>query len=183
MKEFFIADPHIGHKNIAIYENRPDGWEDLLRENWNRVVAPDDFVWVLGDWALSNMERAAEYLASLNGKKNLIMGNHDKSPAQMVNVGFKEVFGSRKTAAKGADSHSVVHSLPVTSGKPFLVQLSHAPMHTLPPFVRANIHGHVHSKHFSYERPWHVNVSVEVVDYTPVSSEEIVSILAGRGIE
>lgn len=87
MTIFFTSDNHIGHSNILKYcPNRGDVWgedvlamNDGLRKNWNRVVQPGDTVYLLGDVTFDHKpDRAAEYLNSLNGKKHLVFGNHDK---------------------------------------------------------------------------------------------------------
>ena len=41
---------------------------------WNECVAADDIVYHLGDFALASHSR---YLPRLNGRKRLIVGNHD----------------------------------------------------------------------------------------------------------
>ena len=49
-----------------------------LVRGWNEVVAADDTVWHLGDFAVRvTPARAADLLAGLNGLKHLIAGNND----------------------------------------------------------------------------------------------------------
>jgi calcineurin-like phosphoesterase family protein len=49
---------------------------EILIKNWNEVVAPEDTIFVLGDFALA--ARAVETITRrLNGRKILILGNHD----------------------------------------------------------------------------------------------------------
>lgn len=45
--------------------------------NWNEVVGIDDDVWLLGDISWLSPTRTIEIMKSLNGKKHLIVGNHD----------------------------------------------------------------------------------------------------------
>jgi len=61
---------------------------------WNEVVGKDDIVWHLGDFALCKSEEIQIIFNRLNGIKNLITGNHDKSKTNTYwkNVGFKEVY-------------------------------------------------------------------------------------------
>lgn len=107
MSIFLTSDTHFYHKNVIRYCNRPFtknlenflkdaesiGFEDQIKkglaidkdveemnnamvENWNRIVGPDDTVYHLGDFAMA--ARAVEvFTPRLNGKKILIMGNHD----------------------------------------------------------------------------------------------------------
>lgn len=58
MTTWFTADLHLGHRNIIDYCGRPFGdavaMNRALVDGWNNVVAEDDDVWVLGDFALGN---------------------------------------------------------------------------------------------------------------------------------
>ena len=82
---YFTSDLHLGHKNIIEYEDRP--WETVedmtigLIKNWNEVVRPNDEVYILGDFAFQNSYMTpfliTDVLSRLNGKKHLIIGNHD----------------------------------------------------------------------------------------------------------
>jgi len=81
MSTFFTADNHFGHDNIRVYCNRPfDTVEEMDAEmviRWNSVVGPRDNIYILGDFAWGD---AGPYLKQLNGRKILIMGNHDEGP-------------------------------------------------------------------------------------------------------
>lgn len=91
-KIWFTADMHFGHKNIIKYCNRPfdtvEQMDAVLIDNWNRRVAPDDHVYVVGDFTF-NRNRVPAYLERLLGKKTLIVGNHDKDPD--VSLGWHDV--------------------------------------------------------------------------------------------
>ena len=61
MKTFVISDPHFGHKNIINY-CRPEfssteEMDGLIIKNWNKVVNPEDVVFVLGDLGLLTRKR------------------------------------------------------------------------------------------------------------------------------
>jgi calcineurin-like phosphoesterase family protein len=75
---WIIADTHFFHANIGQYCDRPDGWQDLIIENWNRFIQPDDTVFHLGDLALGKKEDTEALIPLLNGKLYLIRGNHDR---------------------------------------------------------------------------------------------------------
>ncbi len=79
---WFTSDPHYGHANILKYSKRPfadpQEMDAFLIKNWNAVVRPDDYVWMLGDFAMTGKrDRLANYLSQLNGEKYAIFGNHD----------------------------------------------------------------------------------------------------------
>lgn len=94
MKRFVVADLHFGHENIIAYGSRPFAnareMERRLIEYWNEVVEKEDLVYVLGDFTLSRRKEIIASLAScLNGRKILIMGNHDtRKPQDYVECGF-----------------------------------------------------------------------------------------------
>ena len=77
----YIADMHFDHDSILAYDNRPfnsiGAMNAALIENWNRVVAPEDLTYILGDFCAGGPERWAELLEKLNGRKAIILGNHD----------------------------------------------------------------------------------------------------------
>ena len=77
---FYISDLHFGHENAIKFDNRPfssvEEMNEILVQRWNKVVHPEDTVYVLGDffWKRKDM---LTYLPRLSGKIILICGNHD----------------------------------------------------------------------------------------------------------
>lgn len=131
-KTFFTADQHFGHANVIKYDDRPfDNVNEMDREmisRWNKAVKKNDVVWLLGDLCLStNSQYINTLVKKLNGRKYLVMGNHDaKSVRFYYEAGFERVYDH-----------------PVLLLDYFI--LSHEPVF-LPegsPFF--NIHGHVHN--------------------------------------
>ena len=55
---WLVSDTHFFHANIAEYCSRPDGWQDLIIENWNHFIQLEDVVFHLGDLALGKKEDA-----------------------------------------------------------------------------------------------------------------------------
>lgn len=180
---FFVSDTHFGHGNIIKYCNRPwksgnrDANGDLIVTekdvaemneaiiaNWNSVVGPDDFVWHLGDFALGDRSRIPELVSRLNGRKHIVLGNHDyfhfdKNKFKNV-VDFFYLAGFEK-----------VYDHPVLLDD--FVILSHEPLN----FVKApffNCFGHVHDNEiFSTYSKYGCCVCVERHDYKPIRWEEI----------
>lgn len=76
---FYISDTHFGWQNK--YEGRTLEHDKLIKENWNRVVTNADNVYILGDIGKIGNNQDTEYLieiiATLKGKKTLVLGNHD----------------------------------------------------------------------------------------------------------
>jgi len=160
---FLVSDTHFGHRNIIKFKSklregedlRP--WDDLnhmneeLISNWNETVRPRDIVYHLGDFC---MNRSAIPLAGrLNGRKRLVMGNHEHGKAVEYLEHFEDVMGVKRLSGG--------------------IILSHIPLHESQKarWPAANVHGHLHE--FKLEDSWYVNVSVEVRDYRPVPLETL----------
>ena len=161
---FFIADPHFGDDRIRRYENRPfqtvEEMDCELVRRWNSVVTASDTVFVLGDFGADGYE--AELLAKLQGFKYLVKGNHDlKRNDAYRSAGFDEVY----------DHPIIIDGFWI---------LSHDALYINSNMPYANIFGHVHNspivKDYSKQ---HFCVSVERIDYTPISFETIRKTVAG----
>ena len=103
----------------------------------------------LGDIAMS--KKFLPILNQLNGTKILIKGNHDQEKLSVYQQYFKDVRAS----------HQLDKML-----------LTHIPIH--PESLsrwKANVHGHLH--HRSLNDPRYFGVSVEQINYTPISLEDI----------
>lgn len=156
MKTFLIADTHFQHTNIIKYCDRPytnvEEMEIALIKNWNSVVGPNDLIIVLGDFTLS---RKADFIKGildrLNGRKWLIMGNHDRlTVEQYYEVGFE-----------------YVSKFPIVYNSFYI--LSHEPLFMTENMPFMNIYGHVHNNPMFLDRTENTwCVSVERINYTPV---------------
>jgi calcineurin-like phosphoesterase family protein len=83
MTTFFTADTHFGHANIIRYCGRPfasvEEMDEAMIATWNTVVGKEDTVFHLGDFALGTDAKSIRAVfARLNGRKRLIVGNHDR---------------------------------------------------------------------------------------------------------
>lgn len=191
---FFTADLHFGHARIIELCSRPfastDEMDEALIANWNAVVTdPDDLVWVLGDYTLGNRQRALGYLEQLNGRKNLVIGNHDACDL-MSTDGWKKV-AEYQAAGFGAVLPWARIKLPPraegVAGRKVL--LSHFPYdgdsHGADRHTQARlrdlgdvvVHGHVHDE-FRVRRSAvgggvQVNVGVDRWGYAPVPASTL----------
>lgn len=130
---FIISDTHFGHRGILSFPStkpfRPfDTIEDHDKElicRWNEAVKPNDIVWHLGDFCFG--KRNLVIASFLNGKKRLVMGNHDTYPAEDYLQYFDKIMGV--TEYKG-------------------MVFSHMPVHPNQfPRYYLNVHGHLHTNH------------------------------------
>lgn len=93
-KIYFTSDPHYDHFNIINHCNRPftskNEMNQTLINNWNKVVTNDDITFILGDFCFGSKNAWKKYLDQLNGKKYLILGNHDRGN-DIYHEGFESV--------------------------------------------------------------------------------------------
>ena len=158
-----IADTHFYHENIIKYCNRPyvdavEMNEDMIAK-WNAVVGKDDIVWHLGDFCFGCKERIKEIVPRLNGRINLVLGNHDRHKMSFYyESGFHRVY-----------DHPVVVSN-------FFI-LSHEPLQWIPDNTpMCNIFGHVHQQQlYKTFTSRTACVCVERWNYTPVRWIDIVN--------
>lgn len=156
-KVFFISDLHLGH--LKALEFRPfntlEEHDQHIIDCWNSVVRPSDVVWVLGDVALNR--DSLKKIDQCNGRKKLVLGNHDLYPIEEYQKWFTHIMAVRRAY------HGLV--------------LSHVPIHPCQLEYRwkANIHGHIHNEKEYDLGKGYVNVCCESVNYTPVTLEWVKS--------
>lgn len=163
---WFISDTHFQHTNIIEYCNRPfkDTYHmDLeISRRWNELVSSDDEVYFVGDVIMGFFDSGKKIVQGLNGKKILIMGNHDKSKKLMFECGFIQVHSSL--------------SLDMKDGRRAL--LRHKPLpHALIRPHDFQIHGHHHKG--PIVRGKRVNVCVDLWDYRPIPEDDLLSLQLG----
>jgi calcineurin-like phosphoesterase family protein len=153
------SDLHFGHNNIIKFSDRPYKdvleMDEMLIQNFNNLVGPDDIsIWV-GDVSFRAAEQTRKIIYRLAGYKILVVGNHD----------FEKKKGLRHMAF---DEVHIVYNLKIDDTH---VAFTHYPMDNLPDSW-VNIHGHVH-KHGHHadevKSTSHVNVNCEFIDYKPIN--------------
>lgn len=169
MARFVISDTHWGHEATCTTFLKADGSplrpfsnaeemnEEMVRR-WNSVVSPSDTVYHLGDVVIN--KKFLPILNRLNGKKKLIMGNHD-------------IFGFKEYAKYFYD---------IVAYRVFpkeRIILSHIPL-SIDSLERwnYNIHGHLHDNILEDSR--YINVSVERINFTPLNLDELFRELTER---
>lgn len=166
---YYISDLHWGHKNVLNFDSRPfeniDEMRDKMIENWNKTVTDNDDVYILGDCVWKNSEW--ENIHRLNGRKHLILGNHDRISAEAKSC-FVSIDSYKEIKDNGY--HVVLCHFPIASFN----RAHHGAVH---------LYGHIHNswesgilksvaqafeKHF--ERPYlayNVGCMMDYMDYTP----------------
>ena len=163
---YVISDTHFGHKNILNFEDqngkrfRGDLFSSVSEMNefminkWNSAVNPDDIVYHLGDVYFGSAEEADKILSRLNGRKRLILGNHDDGKDPVLQKHFQKILMWRKWPE-------------------YNCILSHVPLHSSSMYGKTmfNVHGHIHEKQINDGQ--YINVSVEQIAYEPVLLESL----------
>lgn len=88
MANFYISDTHFGHENIIKLDanngcrkfSSIEEHDNLLIENINKVVTPQDNLYFLGDISWGYAEQTIEILKQINCRNLFaIKGNHDRA--------------------------------------------------------------------------------------------------------
>lgn len=122
----FIGCLHLSHKWMAQHRGFKDEWEhdDYLIEQWNSVVGKKDLVYILGDITMNTPEHYYK-LDLLNGRKKVVLGNHD-NPRDVP-----ELLKYVENVSGMIDYKGCI--------------LTHCPIHPNEvSFCRLNIHAHIH---------------------------------------
>lgn len=165
---FFTGDLHIGHANIIKFQNRPFASVHKMNlslvENWNNVVDPQDFIFVLGDFFFCRPEAIKQIAQKLNGNIHLVLGNHDH-----------ESRGFYSNLFHGQIYDYLDLKVDTSVNKAGLIACFHYPIHRWNKCHHGSIHlhGHIHAS----EPITGINrydVGVDANNYTPVSLRTIV---------
>ena len=172
---FFTSDTHFCHKNIIKFCERPfkdiKEMNETLVENWNREVGPTDIIYHLGDFCFAGSAEWHSILGRLNGRINLIIGNHDEKNLRQGYMNLFESVSYQQHIVIGPDNFYLNHY-------PYLCYPGHH-SHTYQLF------GHVHSSPFKFDgtdakrmqdniSPTQYDVGVDWNDFKPVSYEELI---------
>lgn len=134
---YVTSDLHFFHKKILEFQAHTRPYQDVeemhaaIISNWNGMIAPDDTTYILGDVSFGRASLTADILNQLNGKKILIIGNHDDG--YLKKDGFVDCF---------EDLH---YYLEIKHDGQKLV-LSHYPIMwwNLKHYGSLHLHGHLH---------------------------------------
>jgi len=178
---FFTADQHFQHKNIIEFCNRPfktvREMDHVLVSNWNAKVGEEDIIFVLGDFCWGSNKSWSYLLQNLNGKKYLIIGNHDKNVSHRHWVEIDHIM------------NLFIHDPEIDDGQ--RITLCHYPMLSWYQSHRGawQLYGHLHGKLTNnnlgdgkYDIKNKVicrqlDVGVDPHNFTPLSYEEVKTII------
>lgn len=170
---FFTSDLHLGHDNIIRYCKRPfkdlDEMRAVIKKNWNKKVKPDDDVYILGDMVFfknnKDISMIEEYIASLNGKKFLIKGNHDKHNIKQISHLFGWIRDYYKLSVYNQDIILLHYAMLVWD------KSHHGAWH---------LYGHSHGTLPNDPNSLSMDVGVDANNFTPVSFDEVKAVMATK---
>lgn len=163
MSIYTIADTHFNHANIIKYCSRPFNdvhhMNEALIANWNRVIGKDDAVIHVGDFGFGSTSDLKKIVKRLNGQLYIVWGNHDKKSRMQEVLPRGRILGN---------------SYPNYDSNGDYTLFTHKPPGALQPMYNAEttvqIYGHLHNKPHALPQNG-VCVSVELINYTPISLE------------
>jgi len=174
MTLFFSSDLHLNHAKILTFKDDDgnlfrgqfadaDEMNEHIIECHNKVVRPYDKWYCLGDVGFG-IKKLSPLLHRMNGHKRLILGNHDyaeRKDFEFYFQHFEKVMESRRMGP---------------------ILLTHRPVYLGEHEIRikANVHGHIHERVLPDKR--YLNISVERIAYTPVSFDEIETMIEAQGV-
>lgn len=161
---FFVSDLHLGHKNICKYRKEFTSQKEhdsTIVNNILKCAGKRNHLWMLGDCFFTKESLTHLYLFKQSfDKVHWILGNHDTDrPESKENV----FLAANRGWVDGIYSMAKINRF----------WLSHAPIHTDELRGRMNIHGHTHYHNIDDDR--YINVSMEQIDYKPISLQNILT--------
>lgn len=186
---YAYSDTHFNHRNIILYCNRRDDWQERFLATHRRVVGPNDTVLFLGDLGFGPAAKMREILSSLQFSRFVaILGNHDRNAKWLLESGVTDVIKEPGQRLQLDDSEYPIEVVLIAANGPTdyvpgssllegfhgPIAISHEPYYGVdPPYLRG--HTHNHPVPWDYcERPLMVNkwlgrnVSVEMLNFTPI---------------
>lgn len=166
---YLIGDTHFNHKNIMKYTHRDELFHDVqemdetMVRNWNETIKAEDTVYFLGDYTgpPGRLEvyykKLRDLTSQLKGNNISILGNHDRKGGCIK-------FASSKVLHYKKHTFLLIHDPKQVNNWNNWV-----------------IHGHEHNNKpedypfINGERKT-INVSVELLDYRPLSIDKLLSL-------
>ena len=164
--DYFTSDTHFHHANIIRYCNRPfstvEEMNNVLIENINKKVKPDDTLYHLGDFAKFDVKGIREKINCKNIV--LILGNHDN---------IKNI---RRNASLFAGIHNLLQIKScIGNGVITEIVLCHYAMRiwNKSHYGTWHLYGHSHGTLYDDPNSLSFDVGVDPCNYVPLSITEV----------
>lgn len=184
---YFISDLHFGHVNCLGFDNRPFfniiEHDQTIIKNWNETVGIDDDVYILGDISWYNTTKTIEIFKQLNGRKHLLIGNHDYKLLKNRDLRelFVEIFNYKEITLDNGKGIVLCH-YPIVCFKNHYYGWYHLYGHVHISFEENMVQNFKRQMVELYDKPlnmWNVGCMMSYMDYTPRTLDEIIN-LAGN---
>jgi calcineurin-like phosphoesterase family protein len=185
----YCSDLHLGHRLMCTTRGFAtiEEHDETVISNWNKAVAADDIVWLLGDVSLRWDDKLRWKLGRLNGTKHLIAGNHDA-----VFPGHRDAYRNQaQWIGEGMFASIQAYARRKSAGREFLMShfpyrgdhIEGRPDRSVQYRLRDEglwlVHGHLHSKD-KVTGPRQVHIGLDAWDLRPVPEEEVIALM-GKG--
>lgn len=168
---YYTADVHFGHEKVLQFDERPfetiEEHDRVIIERWNTKVKPEDQVYILGDFCVFSKKKPGYYLEQLNGRKYLIVGNHDHALLK---------------DPEALSQFEMVEKMYFLNDRDYRIVLCHFPLAEWHQYYRGSwhIYGHIHKKkdrafQFLRDEEKALNSGIMINHYEPVTMEELIS--------
>jgi calcineurin-like phosphoesterase family protein len=176
---FFTADLHFCHEGIIKYRKIAQSEKQLSKHiiaQYNSIVQKQDTCFVIGDFALTSSSRINELSIirqKLNGKIELIIGNHDTfNPHVYVNdIGIDNIHMFYTSAISGYINDQYIKNIPIF--------MAHDPAIAEAMNNCIFLCGHVHTLFKTlYNEDKNViviNCGLDVWNYLPINEQQILN--------
>ena len=193
IKIYFTSDWHCFHAKAIGFDKRPfkdvEEMHKSLIRRYNSTVGKDDVCYFLGDMGWGGAGQLKSVIDQLNGKKILILGNHDRGMNAMYNEGFDAVmyqatlyFAKEKVTLthcplRGVFREDVTGMYSAVAGENWHKETQHTKF-SIGDAGQFHLHGHIHSPNGGKSEKIlgrQYDVGVVANNYTPVSMSTIES--------
>ena len=165
---YYTSDLHLGYEKILSLCKRPystiEEMNEAIIRNFNEVLDKDDILMILGDVSCYGVNPAG-LLSRINGKKVLIIGNHDAEP--LHHRSFRKEFIDIRDHELIRDNDTKIF-------------LNHYPLAEWDGYYKGiwHFYGHVHNSDqgagfYMQYYPTAVNVGVDLNDFKPKTAKEL----------
>ena len=153
---------HFLHEKITNICNRPTTIKD--HDEWlisriNSRVGKHDDLYLLGDISMANKVETEKLLHKINGRKHLILGNHDSN---IKNSTLFESISQIKNFNFNSKSYPNIH-----------IVLCHYPIASWERKVHGSWHLHGHTHNRFENKGLSFDVGVDANNYYPINLEEV----------
>lgn len=191
MTVWFSSDHHLFHRRIRELSHRPfnsdDEMADEIIERHNSLVGADDTTYFLGDFSMGGWADSMPHIDLFNGRRILVCGNHDAPFIHRNRNSFDRVFAAYASHFDEVHLDTVEYDEFVLSHFPYDGDSHDEDRYDEYRPVdegKILIHGHVHAEShepqvtYSHNGTMQIHVGVDGHNYSPVSMDEIRSMVA-----